>query len=66
VADQGVHAALEQHPRFEALPQTLSVKRLEARHHQRMAKLGVGAAHTMYDTVEILGLWHPLMKARGR
>jgi hypothetical protein len=62
--DEGVHAALEQHDGFDALPHPLSHRPVPARIAEKLAAHGIAAGATTFDVAEMVGREHPLLRHR--
>ena len=63
-ADEGMHAALEDDQRFEALPHPLSQKPISKTAHAALAIHGVRSGQSTFEAAEIVGRVHPLLRHR--
>ena len=63
-ADEGMHAALEDDDRFEALPHPLSQKPISEAAQAALAIHGVASGASTFEAAEIVARVHPLLRHR--
>jgi hypothetical protein len=63
-ADEGAHLALEDEPRFEALPHPLTQKPISQAAQSALGAHGVAPGATTFDAAEAVARIHPLLRHR--